>query len=305
MFEWRKFIETRKRVVLNQLQREVLLVAELWPYLVIGGMIQYVHSIFHNLVYYLYDFYGVGDQPLLVDLIFEIGFLSEEKWGWTSELITFGILAGTVIWCLSPFIVEKRGFYATFVLRRYLVVMSIAFVIRIVSFLITILPSPGPQCRSDSPLYNPPTTAVDILFRIDALEGCADLVFSSHTAYTVTSSLLYWKYGSRLGMKILLSSAVIVVGILISLLRKHYSVDVWLAWTIIPLIWFNLETRMMDTIPEPLMEFEKSIDSELHRDSDDLEDPNIDENSRDMGRRLSDPLDNSSNVLLFRKQEKA
>jgi len=222
---------------------------------------QYIHSVLHNLVYYVHHMWNVSQDEVLEDLGFRLFGTLDESYDWTTELITFGLLTWIIVWMFVPFVVERKDFYLMFVLRRYLMVVSIGFIIRAGSFLLTILPSPGEHCAAGHADYNPPLDALEIFLRIDAFKGCGDLIFSSHTAYTTATALTYFRYGNSKIVKVILGILVIVVGCLIVALRKHYSVDVWLAWTIIPLIWVALDAKMPDTLPEKLIEFEQSLEN--------------------------------------------
>jgi len=276
---WPAFLEERKRVFINQARRELYLIMEYWHLILLGGIPQLLHSVFTKTAYYLYAHYNIDEQPLLVDLGFKFFGELDMKYHWTSELITFGTLALLIAWCLVPFLVERKDFYAIFVLRRYLLVVAYALVIRCVSFLVTVLPSPGPQCRPGSPEFNPPQNFYDIVFNVDAINGCSDLIFSSHTAYTVTTALAYYKYGRHLPLKIFGFVLAFTVGCLIIALHRHYSVDVWLAWNIMPLVWFLFNAKLEDKIPDALIEFEKTIGKGAAPVQSDEEMPNMNEDS--------------------------
>jgi len=290
---WEEFLAERKRVFINQGTRELILISRYWPMILIAVIPQYVHGIFTNIVFYLYNHYNVDEQELLFDLGFKFFGDVNREFAWLSEFITFGLLTLVIIWSLVPFLVERRNFYATFIIRRYLVVVSTALIIRIVSFTVTILPSPSPDCRSDSPGYNPPDNWIYIFFNMDAVNGCADLIFSSHTGYTIASVLSYSKYGKNQALKLIGYALIPIVGLMIIAFRHHYSVDVWLAWTIMPLSWLVWDPRLVDELPEALIAFEKTCDErneprlqELeNRDNEILQD-NSDLNRENSDRRL-------------------
>ena len=76
--------------------------------------------------------------------------------------------------------------------------MSICYVLRGLSFLVTNLPSPAPHCQIGSNEYNPPKSLnLQMITQIDIQKGCGDLIFSGHTcsAFTfVISAFVYGKY---------------------------------------------------------------------------------------------------------------
>jgi len=211
-------------------------------------------------VYYLYDFYRVYEQKELVDLGFELfsPALDQDKYGWSSELITFGMIAWAIIFGGSVFVVNRpTPIYALHILHRALWVVTICFIGRIVSFTFTLLPSPSSFCYPTDPEYNPPTTAWEIISRLDLFTGCGDLVFSSHTTYTTVCALVYIHYGSWKSIKVFVGTSVVCVGLLIIGLRRHYTVDVWLAWFIVPMVWKLMDVHWKDMYPAELMELEK------------------------------------------------
>lgn len=250
----------------DQVRREIILLKHLWPTLVVVIIAQYVHSIFTNLVYYLYDYYRVFEQDQLVDLGFNLlsPEIDKEKWGWTSETITFLVIGWAILFGSTVFFLKRETpLYAVHILHRALSVITIAFVIRIVSFLVTLLPASSEFCFPSDPDYNPPTSVIEILFRLDLFTGCGDLVFSSHTTYTTVCSLLYVQYGTKPLIKVILGILVFGLGLLIVAFRKHYTLDVWLAWTIAPMVYELFRLHFPDYYPEELRQLEQNSIAEL------------------------------------------
>jgi hypothetical protein len=62
--------------------------------------------------------------------------------------------------------------------------------------------------------------------------------------------LAYVKYGSLRGIKILLAILSETIAICMVTLKQHYSVDVWLALWIVPVLWRWLDLEFPDRIPK-------------------------------------------------------
>ncbi|CCI40466.1 unnamed protein product [Albugo candida] len=93
--------------------------------------------------------------------------------------------------------------------------------------------------------FDPPSI-FQFFFKIDALRGCGDLMFSSHTIYTLSLILSVcknWPHPLLIGFMI---SVQVVIAFLIVAARKHYSIDVFTALYVVPMIWFLLDAYMHD-----------------------------------------------------------
>jgi hypothetical protein len=148
--------------------------------IVVGAIMQWLHNVAHNYVYYLAGVYGVygGPENHLVDMGFkalqppisDLSFLPSN-----GCLYALGLIAGIV--SLSPLftnvIIRDESVRVIQILWRGLVVCSITVILRCVSFLLTILPSPAPHCSKAE--FDPPTTASEIFFKFDTENGCSDL----------------------------------------------------------------------------------------------------------------------------------
>lgn len=189
-----------------------------------------------------------------------------------SEILVFlGIFGPTLVlfltipmFCQNP----ERPRYLTLILKRVLVSLSIAQVFRILSFLGTALPGSAPHCEPvlnqtcvdnlpsatspqapcviPNPDFKPPESVTEILFRVDAFSGCGDLMFSSHTIYTLTFVLTICKYWYHLYLVVYMVSLQIAIAFLIIAARKHYTLDVFTALYVVPMIWFLLDAYHRD-----------------------------------------------------------
>lgn len=84
--------------------------------------------------------------------------------------------------------------------------------------------------------WAPPTDINDIIFRVDAQNGCGDLMFSSHTIFTMTFVCIVFKYFNFRVFKWIMALGQISIVPFILAARKHYSVDVFTALYVTPLV---------------------------------------------------------------------
>ncbi|KAK9026742.1 hypothetical protein V6N11_039576 [Hibiscus sabdariffa] len=98
--------------------------------------------------------------------------------------------------------------------------------LRIFTFYSTQLPGPNYHCRAG------------------AIYGCGDLIFSSHMIFTLVFVLTYQKYGTRRCIKQFGWLVAIIQSFLIVASRKHYTVDVVVAWYTVNLVVFFVDKRL-------------------------------------------------------------
>ena len=255
--------------------------------IIIGALMQWLHNVAHNYVYYLAGKYAVygGPDAQLTDLGFkalqpsiaDLSFLPSN-----GCLYSLGAIAGIV--ALSPIftsvIIRDSRVRVVQMVWRALVVCSFTIVFRCVSFLLTILPSPAPQCAEAS--FNPPSTVSEIFFTFDTENGCSDLIFSSHMMYGITAASLVTLYvlkkphpefvmsklekWLKYALIFLVWSLVIAEGFCIVAQERHYSVDVWTAMYAVPLSWVGFYHFYPNDPSISIPDSEKrSRENDLHR----------------------------------------
>mmetsp|Transcript_8661 Transcript_8661/g.11462 ORF Transcript_8661/g.11462 Transcript_8661/m.11462 type:complete len:243 (-) Transcript_8661:965-1693(-) len=94
--------------------------------------------------------------------------------------------------------------------------------------------------------WNAPSTWNDIIFRLDSTTGCGDLMFSSHTIFTMVFVCVIFKYFNWTFMKRVMIFLQITIVPFIVASHKHYSVDVFTALYVTPLVFEILWTRFPD-----------------------------------------------------------
>ena len=206
--------------------------------IIFGVIMQFLHNVAHNYVYFLAGRYGVygGPSAQLVDLGFKA---LQPSIAHLSFLPSNGCLYALALVCLATLLspLRKSSAYFVQIIWRALLVCSITIILRCVSFLLTILPSPAPQC--EKALFDPPSSTVEIFFKFDTENGCSDLIFSSHMMYGLLATCVVVHYVDRYQslLAALCLSLNIAEGFCIVAQERHYSIDVWASFYAVPLTW--------------------------------------------------------------------
>ena len=259
--------------VSKKIKCECINMKQNWRFFLCSIVWQLFHSIATNFVYYLssqkmtasqrLQLYDVG-FALLPELPNELFFLSDiivySCIGFLCTTMFLSIFFQDIIVCNSLFIVIKR----------YVVTVSVLQFLRIISFCSTLLPGPAQQCRytiaqemndnydiktfvSEIPAneignsidWNPPKSW-EIIYRIDASKGCGDLMFSSHTTFSVIALMTIYKYFTPFWCRFVITLLYTIMIFLTLLLRKHYTIDVFTASYIGPIVFELLYIKFPD-----------------------------------------------------------
>ena len=213
-----------------------------WKLILFGFIWQYVHSIATNFVYWLERNLDDCQRKPLYDLGYELFPRLRGSSTSASEVLVNLMFAIVSIEFLSTLFLKLRPphgrpMFLTIILRRVMACLVVLQTLRIISFLITLLPGAATHCKPNSDEWDPPKTLSDILFRVDATTGCGDLMFSSHTIFTMTIVLVTFKYFSYPQLVILTIAMQTAIAPLIIAARKHYSLDVFTALYVVPMWW--------------------------------------------------------------------
>lgn len=137
-------------------------------------------------------------------------------------------------------------------------VLTLCQILRIISFSVTQLPAPNYHCREgeSTSIKEPADKWWDhILVDVgrQATHGCGDLIFSSHTTFVLVGCLTFTEYGESLILKIIAWIGVGLMSLCIVASRKHYSVDVIIAWYVVPLVFYTMLRRW--TTKRPMQDY--------------------------------------------------
>ncbi|CAN1303943.1 Phosphatidylinositol:ceramide inositolphosphotransferase 1, partial [Linum perenne] len=237
------FVKLWKRVCAETLT-ELSLLAENWRYLLAGLICQYIHGLAARGIHY---FHRPG--PILQDVGFYLlPELGQDK-GHISEMLFSCVFLTFVLWTFHPFIFKVKKIYTVLVWCRVLAFLVASQFLRIISFYATQLPGPNYHCREGSKLARlpHPQSVHEVLllnFPRGVMFGCGDLIFSSHMIFTLVFVLSYQKYGSVRCIKQLAWLVAIIQSLLIIASRKHYTVDVVVAWYTVNLVVFFVDKKL-------------------------------------------------------------
>ncbi|XP_027350815.1 phosphatidylinositol:ceramide inositolphosphotransferase 1-like [Abrus precatorius] len=223
---------------------EINLLGENWKYLLAGLIFQYIHGLAARGVHYLHR-----PGPTLQDLGFLLlPELGQDKAYISETLFTF-IFLSFVLWTFHPFVFKSKKIYTALIWCRVLAFLVASQALRIVTFYATQLPGPNYHCREGSKLATlpRPESFLEVLlinFPHGMIYGCGDLIFSSHMIFTLVFVLTYHRYGTKRCIKQLGWLLAVCQSLLIIASRKHYTVDVVVAWYTVNLVVFFVEKKL-------------------------------------------------------------
>lgn len=223
---------------------ELPLLMEKWKFLLLGIVFQYFHGLAARGVHYLHR-----PGPTLQD----VGFLVLPELGqdkaYISETVFSVIFLTFFLWTFHPFISHTKKFYTVLLWCRVLAFLVVSQILRIFTFFSTQLPGPNYHCREGSKLARLPRPdgVLEVLlinFPNGVIYGCGDLIFSSHMIFTLVFVLTYQKYGTKRWIKQIAWLVAVIQSLLIIASRKHYTVDVVVAWYTVNLVVYFVDRQL-------------------------------------------------------------
>ena len=174
-------------------------------------------------------------RPILRDLGMEFLPHISEDYFWVSEavfypafILGFASLFGCFIWgiMIGPVPKIEECANVSTIFRRLMIHITICQTLRAASFMFTILPGPADHCQATNHTqFNKPEDALEVLTRMDPTHGCGDLIFSSHTIFSLTLVLLTTKYmHNRLATYLVWTFQIALIPLIIAS-HKHYTVN--------------------------------------------------------------------------------
>jgi hypothetical protein len=268
-----------------KVKTELSILKRAWPWMLIGVSAQILHTWMHGTAYYLagkYSVYG-GAENQLVDLgfiylpVINISGRSGIEIPNNAILYTlFGLLA---IFFVAPFFFPHRLTYSPVSAGwRMLMVLTVSVLLRVTSFIVTLLPSPGRHCaQSPEGDFDPPTGAKGVLGDFNTDGGCGDLIFSGHMMYGLTAACVISSYLPYWWVRSVVWLMVFALGFVIVCQRSHYSIDVLVAWYTVPMVWitfrhffpWDIKDQFFFWRDQPAIKFTVKSVSEDHSQSSD------------------------------------
>eukprot|EP00271_Cylindrocystis_brebissonii_P007200 TRINITY_DN2045_c0_g1_i1.p1 TRINITY_DN2045_c0_g1~~TRINITY_DN2045_c0_g1_i1.p1 ORF type:complete len:330 (+),score=53.27 TRINITY_DN2045_c0_g1_i1:299-1288(+) len=244
--------ETTKlwRRITTEFWVELALLKNKWKTILFGAIFQYIHGLGGKTAHYLHK-----PAPVLGDMGFR--FLPElvgRQTMW-SEYIFISIFIPFCLWTFHPFFASQKRFYTVTMWAKVLVILVMCQTLRILSFTATQLPGPGRHCHEGQPyaLLDPPRGILDLInydVRQTGFFGCGDLIFSSHMTFTLVFVITYTLHGATRLLKYLVWPLLVLQSLFIIAARKHYSVDVVIAWYAVPLVYYFVENHLSAWLAE-------------------------------------------------------
>lgn len=160
---------------------------------------------------------------------------------WASEALFYTLFFGGILFLLSPLVCKGSRFTAVGGLAAGLPALVLCQALRIACFQSTRLPSPAPHCLTgaEEPVHPRPDHWWGyILINVvtQASKSCGDLIFSSHMIFALAFGCMYIAWGRWRAVAAAWALASVALSLLIVASRKHYSVDVVVAWIVVPLV---------------------------------------------------------------------
>lgn len=244
------FVQTIASRVAHEFRIELPMLVARWKQILFGALFQYFHGMSTQLAHRMHRPQQVPLHDIGFEYLPELGLEN----AWVSETIFWSLFIPFVLWSFSPFVTARKRFYTAVIYARILVVLSLCQFLRIVSFTVTQLPAPNYHCRSDQdtailPMPEHWWQHIVINLGRQATHGCGDLIFSSHTTFVLVGCLTFTEYGETLLLKVVAWLGVAMMSLCIIASRKHYSVDVVVAWYVVPLVFYAMMRRWTTVRP--------------------------------------------------------
>ncbi|BBH06216.1 hypothetical protein Prudu_017799 [Prunus dulcis] len=195
---------------------EINLLAANWKYLLAGLVCQYIHGLAARGVHYIHR-----PGPTLQDAgFFLLPELGQDR-AYISETLFSFIFLSFVLWTFHPFIFKSKKIYTVLLWCRVLAFLVASQFLRIITFYSTQLPGPNYHCREGSKLARlpPPDSVFEVLL--------------------INFPRVYF-------MVVLAWLLVVIQSLLIVASRKHYTVDVVVAWYTVNLVVFFIDKKLAE-----------------------------------------------------------
>ena len=158
-----------------------------------------------------------------------------EKWrGWLPDLLLNSLIVWTVFWALLIPSQRRIKWQGIVTLRRFLWCLSVLYIFRMCSFMVTTLPSPAKNCM---PKYVPVNDVEDMQEYLSLMgkmvsgtvTACTDNIYSGHTSLIALLLMTCLVYSGRWWVKVIafVSAAITLASIVAT--RLHYTVDILIA----------------------------------------------------------------------------
>ncbi len=248
-------METTFQLICAHIKMELLLFRKLWKQIIPTMILLYY---FGMIVGRVFAFVRHRPGEVLKDIGFEL-FPKKDYAVYSDVVLGVEHLLVIVVCMLNIIKTVKNGHtkdsdFGINIWRRYLNVISIGHLLRILTYLSTSLPGSADHCKVGSPEYNPPQHWYQAFYKLDGFgipDNCGDLIFSGHMLQMMVAMLCFNKYADNVMTKKISMSLKILSWLLIPLeaffiisSRNHYTVDITVAIYVSVLLWIVYNTHI-------------------------------------------------------------
>jgi hypothetical protein len=184
---------------------------------------------------------------------------------WLPDVLLIALVALGVATCVC-FPQRRRIEHQQLVVaRRILLILSILYLIRSISFVVTTVPSPINDCK---PVYVKNGEFDDLMLQIvrlasGKLSACTDNIYSGHTTLATVLALSMIQYSGIPWMQLYAPIHASAVVIAIILTRLHYTVDVFIAIVISTLVYYLYHLLILTYVDTLILKDKNTIETHV------------------------------------------
>jgi hypothetical protein len=212
-----------------------------WASFLLLFVIINVHNSAHNAVMWRWNALEMYKVRTLPDVFIDADEPFDSPQLYAFDLLRFLSFLIVFLTGMHAVVSQRNGDQIVLATHRYILVYSAASVIRCITFFLTMLPATAPYCLAPElgGTYSPeraPKTVQEIFTRFDWTHGCGDLLYSGHVVLTTCAHMLTEELATR---NVRFATRLFMLPFLYLTVRsrKHYSVDVFLAFCVTVLLW--------------------------------------------------------------------
>ena len=154
--------------------------------------------------------------------------------GWLPDGLLNALIIWTILWAIVLPSQRRVKWQGIVTLRRFLWCLSVLYIFRMCSFMVTTLPSPSRSCM---PKYVPVNEVEDMQEYLSlmarmvsgAVTACTDNIYSGHTSLIALLLMTCLVYSGRWWVKVIAFAEATIAITSIVATRLHYTVDILIA----------------------------------------------------------------------------
>lgn len=192
---------------------------------------------------------GESDDVYAMEPLRDVVFQVLPDWSAWRGWLPDALLSPLVIGCFLVNVLWRQDkvlrYQGWIVLRRYLLILTLLYIFRTITFIVTTVPSPMDDCR---PMYIKKDDE-EALHKYLVLFGrmasgkvtaCTDNIYSGHTTLITVSVWCFMQYSGAIALKIYAFIHGFIALLAILLCRLHYTVDVIVAMIVASFVYVTV-----------------------------------------------------------------